>query len=65
MNEATKSDIESIQRQLAETCNDPDLWILECHCIDLANETFNHDNCKICPTYINFARQHSNHIPNY
>jgi hypothetical protein len=66
MKEATPEDIAKVRKQLAETCNDPDLTFLECHCFDLRwYDGLDRRDCKNCSVYIKFAKEYPNHCPNY
>ena len=53
------ADLAEVQKQLAETITE-DMWLLECHCIDLdpTHDKFDPDNCKTCPRRIEFDKEH-------
>jgi len=65
MKETTPEDIAEVQKQLAETCNDPDLTFMSCHCLGKILEELDDSDCRICPVYVKFAKEHPNHCPNY
>ena len=60
---ATPEEIAKVQEQLSQTCNDPNMWILECHCIDLSEKGDCKPDCKNCSAYQEFAKEHPNHLP--
>lgn len=67
------ADIAEVQRQLAEKNNDPNLVILECHCLDLnflegkpAKTSEEHKGtCKKCSVYIDFHNRYPNGTPKH
>lgn len=67
------TDIEEVQKQLAQIANDPNMAMLECHCIDFEeletgiSKTREQHNaiCRKCPAYIDFAARNPNHFPRY
>ena len=58
MKEATPEEIKKVQEQLAQTPNDPNMAILECHCFSIDGSY----NCEECPAYLDFAKRHPNHL---
>lgn len=67
------ADIEAVRKQLSQVANDPDLFMLECHCIDLdgfetgkirSSEEWK-EACKKCAIYIEFAARHPKHCPDH
>jgi len=53
--ESTPEEIAKIIEQLANTPNDPNLHMLECHCFSLDG---NPPNCKECSVYIEHAAKY-------
>jgi len=59
--EPTPEEIQRVQERLAQTPNDPNLVILECHCFSLDDEE---PNCRECSVYQEHVKKYpDNHIP--
>lgn len=54
-----------VQKILSQTCNDPDLTFMSCHCLDRVLGEKDNNDCRVCPVYIKFAKEYPNHCPNY
>jgi len=60
-------ELKKVQEQLAQTSNDPDLYILTYNCFNLIGELTieeQQEACKKCPVRIDFVKRHPNNIYN-
>ena len=62
---ATPEEIAKVQEQLSQTCNDPNLAFLECHCFN-TDVNCGHDDgirdCDNCSAYQEFVKKYPNHM---